>query len=367
MMNRIKLFNNTFCKLRFCSAKFLLKTFMLFPLALCAHGVAAEPIQISGFFSTGVTNVDTENIVLTAKNIERKTNYLADTVFGLQLDSLLSNEARFSAQLVAKDKSNSFNLEAEWLFISYQLSQNYELRAGRLRIPLFLTSETILVGQSYNWVRPPLELYTLDSGLSQYNGFSTIHSVVLGQASIETEFYIGQTVGEINILGLDAEFSSDHLYGAQFSYSTDNLIFRASRAEFTANIAGLALSTSASFSVLGGSYLYGNWGVVSEVGRMKTEGLGRTTAYYLTLFYNYDRIMPLFTYGANKTSLSSASHKGDSLSLGVKYNFNETASMKTEVLYGELLDGRSLLIGGSLIPGFDEKVTMYSMTLNLIF
>ncbi|MBV1880274.1 MAG: hypothetical protein KUG82_01510 [Pseudomonadales bacterium] len=349
---------------------------MLFPLALCAQGVAAESIQISGFFSTGVTNVDKENIVLTAKNIERKTNYLADTVFGLQLDSLLSNEARFSAQLVAKDKSNSFNLEAEWLFISYQLSQNYELRAGRLRIPLFLTSETILVGQSYNWVRPPLELYTLDSGLSQYNGFSTIHSVVLGQASIETEFYIGQTVGEID-LGFVADFSSDHLYGVQFSYSTDNLIIRASRSEFTASVEGtlsiedieiqILQVTSASFSILGASYRSGNWGVISEIGRMETENQGQTTAYYLTISHNFNRLMPLFTYGANKTSSSFASHKGDSLSLGVKYNFNETASMKTEVLYGELLDGRSLLLGTSLKSDFDEKVTMYSMTLNLIF
>ena len=128
---------------------FLLRFILVFQVALCSQWSTAAPIQLGGFFSTGITDANTDNLVLNAKQIENKTNYLADTVFGLQLDTLLSNEARFSAQLIAKDENNSFDLEAEWLFISYQITNDTQLRAGRLRIPLFLTSETILVGQSY--------------------------------------------------------------------------------------------------------------------------------------------------------------------------------------------------------------------------
>lgn len=349
---------------------FLLRFILVFQVALCSQWSTAAPIQLGGFFSTGITDANTDNLVLNAKQIENKTNYLADTVFGLQLDTLLSNEARFSAQLIAKDENNSFDLEAEWLFISYQITNDTQLRAGRLRIPLFLTSETILVGQSYNWVRPPLELYTLDSGLSQYNGFSVVHQMILGDASFEAEFYMGQTVGEINILGLDANFSSDELYGFQLSYRANSITVRVSRSEFDATVTVPAIplvqSTKASFSVLGLDYDHNDWGAISEVGRIKTEGIGETTAYYVTLYYNLNRLMPLITYGSGKTASNSTSYKGESFTIGVKYHFNETTSFKAQVLKGEMLDGRSLLLG-SAAPGFDDELRMYSMSLNLIF
>ncbi|MBL4868279.1 MAG: hypothetical protein JKY67_18085 [Pseudomonadales bacterium] len=73
----------------------------------------ADPIQIGGFFSTGVTDANKDNGSLRNNQIENKTNYLADTIFGLQLDTSISNETRFSAQLVARDKDNSFDVEAE--------------------------------------------------------------------------------------------------------------------------------------------------------------------------------------------------------------------------------------------------------------
>ena len=341
-------------------------------LILLSQWSVADPIRIGGFFSTGITDANKDNTVLLNNQIENKTNYLADTVFGLQLDTRLTKETRFSAQLTAQDKNNSFDLAAEWLFISQQLSTSVELRAGRLRLPIYFISETINVGQSYDWVRPPLEVYALTGGLTNYNGFSTLYKYNFYASTIEAEIYLGQAKDSLRVKNQSLNVDTDHFYGGQITYIADRVIARASRIQTSATAdfldLGITIDSSAEISVVGFNYTQGNWSGLMEYGILETEDDGDTSAYYLSLHYTVDRLVPVVTFGSSRTNpdATSPTIKGSSVSLGVRYNFSERSSMKLQALKGEVLDGPSLVVLPG-ISGFDDEVTMYSATLNLIF
>ncbi|MBV1884417.1 MAG: porin [Pseudomonadales bacterium] len=347
--------------------------FLSLCMALSCQLTLANPIQIGGFFSTGVAHASRQNALLTNNLIEDKTNYLSDTVFGLQLDTRLSQRSRFSAQLQAEDRNNTFDLEAEWLFISHELSPNIELRAGRLRLPLYFISETINVDQSYDWLRPPMEVYALTGGLTNYNGVSALFKHHFNASSIEAELYKGQAKDITIILNSPLFIDTHQFYGGQLTYTADHIAARISRvhlditATFSGNSAPLDLG-EVDISVAGLHYTRNNWGGLVEYGDVKVLDKGKINAYYVTLTYNFAKVTPNITFSRSRTNtlFTITTVQGDSVSAGFRYNLTDRSSMKLEILRGRLLDGPAYTFTDPP-PNFDEKVTLYSMTLNLIF
>lgn len=359
------------------TGKFMSVRFVcLISMALFAPVLTAAPVKINGFFSTGVTDTSADNAILRNLQLDDKTNYLADTIFGLQVQSAISDDSRFSAQLSAVDNNNSFDVVAEWLFISHKLSTNTELRAGRLRIPTYFFSETVLVGQTYDWVRPPIEVYALTAGLRRYNGFSALYRQSLQHGSLEAEFHVGQVKDDIRLLNLDATFDSDHFYGGAISFTTDHVVFRAAKhnVQATFSIPGQAIEadTIVSVNVVGLEFTQDYWGFIGEYGVLdfddpeRIEKRETTSAYYLSLYAEINQWTPLITYSASKADSLENIYRGESFSTGVRYRANDVTSYKIEALRGELLDGLSLTILPPSI-GYDDKVTVISASINIIY
>jgi|TARA_R110002167_G_scaffold101513_2_gene264333 hypothetical protein len=72
-----------------------------------------------------------------------------------------------TGQLVARGE-NDFDAKFEWAYISYQVSDNLSVSAGRLRQPFFKYSASQDVGYSYHWIAPPLAVH--DVGVSNIDG-----------------------------------------------------------------------------------------------------------------------------------------------------------------------------------------------------
>ncbi|MBV1883285.1 MAG: hypothetical protein KUG82_16720 [Pseudomonadales bacterium] len=347
-------------------------TFVFIACQLCFHSSSsiADPIEIGGFFSSGITHANKEKTFLRNHQIEKKTNYLADTFFGLQLSTMLSKESRFSAQLIARDKSNSFEVEAQWLFVSHQLTHNLELRAGRLRLPNFLHSETLMVGQSYLWVRPPLELYSLFAGTNRYNGVSSIFKQNLMGISIEAESYLGQIKDTITLAGSSTDLNTEKMFGGQLSFITDYFTFRMSQTdtEVSYQVPSIgSVISDLSIQVVGLSFNLGNVGGSWEWG-IGGGTRGDIRARYYALYYSFDRLTPIITYGANDTDSINGldSYEGNSLTLGLRYDLTEISSFKLQVLKGAMLDPVALVFSPP-VAGFDDDVTVYSLTFNFIY
>lgn len=87
----------------------------------------------------------------------------------LQLEFAVNDDTRFVTQLLSEG-AQGWQTHAEWAFIAHDLTNSTTVRAGRLRLPIFLYSETIDVGYTQPWVTGPAEMY----GLLQFSSYEGV-------------------------------------------------------------------------------------------------------------------------------------------------------------------------------------------------
>lgn len=85
-----------------------------------------------------------------------------DTVLGGQMDLRLGDHwsATMQLKVVPDERHDSgWQLKPAWAFVAWRPSNDWLVRAGKLRVPFFLRSEQMDVGMTYNEVRLPPEIY----------------------------------------------------------------------------------------------------------------------------------------------------------------------------------------------------------------
>ena len=119
-----------------------------------------ERVQINGFMTVGAAKADDE--LGTGYIFNDRINFKGDSKLGIQFDYKLSEATSATVQLVARSRTDedSWRVDAEWAYIKHELTGWVSARMGRLRIPFYLYSESLDVGLSYPWARPPIDLYT---------------------------------------------------------------------------------------------------------------------------------------------------------------------------------------------------------------
>jgi len=102
----------------------------------------------------------------------------ADSKLGLQGTATLPN-ANFSvtAQAVAHGAHNG-NIDLEWLYGSYQLTDNTAIQFGRKRLPMFYYSDIQDVGFALPWTHLPPQFYGWEA--VNYNGVNIRHQTRWG-------------------------------------------------------------------------------------------------------------------------------------------------------------------------------------------
>ena len=106
--------------------------------------------------------------------IDNRGTFRHDTVAGVQLDSRLSNSFGATAQVVGQPASEGdrrYRAAVAWAFLSWRPSGDWLFRLGKQRIPLYLYSQTYNVGVTYDFVRPPIEMYSISPN-NDYVGVS---------------------------------------------------------------------------------------------------------------------------------------------------------------------------------------------------
>ncbi|MBI3230100.1 MAG: hypothetical protein HYZ45_07990, partial [Burkholderiales bacterium] len=88
--------------------------------------------------------------------------------------------------------SRRWDASLAWSFISYRPANDWLLRAGKLRMPMYLFSEIMDVGASYDVAHMPVEVYTTAPS-NDYSGASLSKTWALGDAEWTLEVYGGKT------------------------------------------------------------------------------------------------------------------------------------------------------------------------------
>lgn len=169
-------------------------------LALAVAGVMLAPltqaadVNISGFLSVGGGLVDDKDSVSYDGYSEDDLTFDRN-LLGLQVSGRVNEKVTATAQLIARSE-NDYEVVAEWAYLTWQATDNGKVRAGRLRTPLYMYSDSLDVGYSYAWISAPNEVYYLP--FNNVDGVDYYLTSALGSFDTSFQAYFGSFESDFN-------------------------------------------------------------------------------------------------------------------------------------------------------------------------
>lgn len=197
------------------------KAILASALTLCFANTTHAEIRINGFanFIGGMTGGDD-----TVYGYDDSISFKEESLFALQASGDINDRMSATVQILARGQED-YEVEFEWAYLTYRLSNNVTATAGRFRLPLFRYSDSLDVGYSYHWIAAPRNVYdipfnNMDGLRLDYSDFIGDWEVKLGSAlgTFSNEVFGGNVEGD-NTFMFSAEMTNDWLslrgvYGA---------------------------------------------------------------------------------------------------------------------------------------------------------
>lgn len=338
------------------------------------------------------------------------------SLFALQTDVTITDSLNLSAQLLAhsSDKRES---GIEWLYLSYEPSQNWRFKLGKLRTPFFRYSDVVDVGFAYPWILPPQQVYSAYL-FSNYEGGSATYISSFDDVNFEFETYYGSYSGDLNEDDRKVTIDVEALYGAIFSINSGNFSTRFSvfnspdfsvnvpeltqfsntleNAGFIENAESLRFNGRATAYQVSLNYDTLDYFFAAEGMKILSDLLAvpRIDSYYFTAGYNFHPFQVHVTYAVSKSSYSASENlipKGvnsqldqlsfgydqiigslptlslDSLSLGLRWDFKRSFAAKAEITFLDGSPGDNSFFNNVNNPSFNGKATLYQVGLEWVF
>lgn len=197
-------------------------------LAAALHaGPAAADIEtatFSGFGTLGAVATQTDDLQFLRVGIEAPGNDTvklgSDSVLGVQGNFRLGGSTEAVLQvLTRKTPKNNYTPRASLAFLSFAPAPEFTLRAGRLRVPAFMLSDSLDINYAHPWVRPPVEVYTLNP-FADLDGIDLLYRTRIGDVDLELHPYFGRSRVDITESG---RASLSHLRGLNLGLSRGSL------------------------------------------------------------------------------------------------------------------------------------------------
>ncbi len=322
-------------------------------MAAASAQAALEDVRVHAFATLGVASMHGEDdSTRYGLNSEYKADETIESVSrgAVQLAYDFSDKLSGTLQVLADRgrESNGVELNVDWAYLAYQADDALALRAGQLRAPLFMLSETIDVGYSYVWVRPPQTYYQMVP-FSSYYAVDALWNIELAAGSLLVQPFAGRAEEqEISVLGLeDVDLDAEDAYGVNLVYSFDYGSVRAGAflADVTLaqqdGIASLDNSDVAFYSA-GYSVEYGDWLSIAEISTKDTvageaqgladEQIPEDDAWYLMVGHRCGDLTTHVTYAEASSSSDKGRQTGDqqSVIVGLRYDWRPGLAVKFE-------------------------------------
>lgn len=345
--------------------------------ALATSSASAE-VRINGFASiVGGKSLDSDQ---TLYGYDDDISFKNESVFALQLTADLQEKLTATAQIVARGENN-FDADFEWAYLTYEISDELQISAGKMRAPFYRYSDFLDVGYTYRWVRPPQSVYNLP--FSTYEGLSLLHTTQLGDWDSTLQVIYGSFDDNIAVVSVNGDTELNDIAGLNWTLSYD--WFSARAAYFVAETSieiendtdeGMALNgleqalrnsgfedqansiaideDDGAFLALGFSIDYNNILFDAEYTQFEVDNsaLAKQTQYYTSLGYRMDEWLVHLTYENNDDEhdsnrynalpnvpplnaglnqvLEGSKAKSNVYTIGARYNFHPMAALKVD-------------------------------------
>ena len=209
----------------------LINTFFkkLLLLSLLTSTLFSYDFSISGFGTlSGIYNDNDKahyrKVTIREDGSKRDLYYKTDSLLGLQTSLYLDEKNSFNIQgLFQENAYSDMKPLIDWANYKYQSDENYHIKLGRIRLPIYKNSDNLNVGFSNTMIREPIEVYGgvpiyaydgvefLYSGL--YNDYLYTIQLGYGEETLKAPFNNGEIKFEFNnLMILNLEFGTNALY-----------------------------------------------------------------------------------------------------------------------------------------------------------
>lgn len=166
----------------------------LIALAACwPFALHAADFSLSGFGTLGFAKSDKPYRY--QRFVDEDGTFRRDSVAGVQVDAKLTSSVGATVQLLASpatDNDRQYDATVAWAFVSWRPNNDWLIRAGRQRIPLYLHSQNHDVGVTYAFLRLPTEMYSISPG-NEFNGISVSSSWSFPRGDLTVDGWLGTT------------------------------------------------------------------------------------------------------------------------------------------------------------------------------
>jgi hypothetical protein len=277
---------------------------------------------------------------------DRKWDAGPDSKLGVQGVFTFNPQWSVTGQAVIRGARNGKG-NLEWLYASYQPSDNVTLQFGRKRLPLFYYSESQDVGLSMPWVRLPAQAYGWD--VVNFTGANAIFRSSLGEWTSAAEVYLGNENRKNNPYqqiytgrGIRTDEKWTNIVGGDWTLTRDwlELRFSAMRSNWetydpatdtrTDNGRQTFLSAAAMID-------YGDWVIRSEVSKIDRPTYNLSPehdwAALLGVGYRIGKWLPMVTYAqfhGNYTDPTVPDERTVGVSLSLRYDLTSSSALKVQ-------------------------------------
>lgn len=125
------------------------------------------------------------------------TSFSPDSKLGGQVTAEFTPKLAAVVQAVVQQQHDgSWAPQIEWANLQYRISPAWRVRLGRIAMPTFMISETRLVGYANPSVRPPQEVYLINS-MTSSNGIDATHVSHFGHAVNSLSAFYGSSTTQV--------------------------------------------------------------------------------------------------------------------------------------------------------------------------
>lgn len=295
-------------------------------LIACASlpSLADEPsrFSLSGFGTVSAVRTGSDVLGFRSSVVQdtgpgRSFDTSVDSVLGVQGSAHLTSKADITLQVVShKGPDDSFKPQVTWSFLRTQVLPELSFRAGRMRTPFFMFSDSLHVNFITPWVRPPVEVYSLNP-FSSVDGVDALYRTDAGPLDIEIQSVFGKSSlgihgGTVKLRAIRTlnVAASGHGLTLHAGYTAANLDVRWGDQPSQNLLAALAATgngsiadelngtgAKASFTSAGFQYDRDHWLLIGEFARRDASHfISSAQGWYLTGGYRVGSVTPYVTY-----------------------------------------------------------------------
>lgn len=326
--------------------------------AACA--CAAEPderaFELDGFGTLGIVHSDYTHADFVTysyfhpKGVGYSRSWSADqdTRLGLQLSATFAGKFSAVVQAVSQQRyDNTFRPSLEWANIKYAITPELSIRAGRVLLPTFLTSDTANVNYVNEWVRTPAEVL-IQLPVTTSDGVDVTYHFNVGPASNRLQLLYG---------GNESQAPNDTVYKntgiraiidtIEYGPLTVHVGYQRMHYSFAAN--GATEVPKAAFEAVELGVLYdpGRWYLTAEQFNARDQFMGNTQAWYVGAGYRFGSVTAyLVSAQIRQTSI------GDMALAPVFDQKTSSAGLRWDFLknFAAKLQYDRIVVGSAIIP-----------------